>query len=37
LVLTVFGKNEKANLSKAGRNDLAELVGMLKTSVERNR
>jgi hypothetical protein len=36
-LLTVFGKNEKANLSKAERNDLAKLAGMLKTSVERNR
>lgn len=35
-LLTVFGKNEKANLSKAERNDLAKLVGVLKTSVERN-
>src|SRR6185295_16669920 len=36
-LLAVFGKNEKANLSKAERNDLARLAGMLKTSVERNR
>jgi hypothetical protein len=36
LALTVFGKNEKANLSKAERNDLAKLAGKLKTSVERN-
>lgn len=36
-LLTVFGKNEKANLSKAERNDLAKLSGMLKASVERNR
>jgi hypothetical protein len=36
-LLTVFGKNEKANLSKAERNDPAKLAGILKTSVERNR
>ena len=28
-LLTLFAKNERANLSKAERNDLAELVGLL--------
>lgn len=36
-LLTVFGKNEKSNLSKAERNDLAGLVRMLKTIVEKTR
>lgn len=31
-LLTVFGKNEKANLSKGERNELAKLVGELKRS-----
>ena len=31
-LLTVFGKNEKANLSKAERNELAKLVAMLKST-----
>lgn len=31
-LLTVFGKNEKANLSKAERNDLAKLVAILKST-----
>ena len=34
-LLTVFGKGEKANLSKAERNELAALVGILKASAER--
>jgi hypothetical protein len=34
-LLTVFGKNERANLSKAERNALAELVRVLKTMVEK--
>ena len=34
-LLTVFGKNEKANLSRAERNALAELVRALKAIVER--
>lgn len=34
-LLTVFGKSEKANLSKAERNELAILVGMLKESGRR--
>lgn len=34
-LLTVFGKNERANLSKAERNALAELVRALKTMVEK--
>ncbi len=29
-LLTVFGKNEQANLSRAERNDLAKLVAILK-------
>ena len=29
-LLTVYGKNERANLSKAERNDLAGLVRILK-------
>lgn len=36
-LLTVFGKNERANLSKAERNELAGLVRMLKAIVERGR
>lgn len=34
-LLTVFGKNERSNLSKAERNDLAGLVRMLKATVEK--
>jgi hypothetical protein len=34
-LLTVFGKNERANLSKAERNELAALVRMLKAIVEK--
>jgi len=36
-LLTVFGKNEKDDLSKAERNDLAGLVRMLKATVEKMR
>ena len=36
-LLTVFGKNERANLSKAERNELAGLVRMLKAIVEMGR
>ena len=36
-LLTVFGKNERSNLSKAERNDLAGLVRMLKAIVETQR
>lgn len=36
-LLTVFGKNERSNLSKAERNDLAGLVRMLKAIVEKTR
>jgi len=36
-LLTVFGKNERPNLSKAERNDLAGLVRMLKAIVEKMR
>ena len=31
-LLTVFANNEKANLSRAERNDLAKLVAILKTT-----
>ena len=34
-LLTVFGKNERSNLSKAERNDLAGLVRMVKATVEK--
>jgi hypothetical protein len=34
-LLTVFGKNERANLSRAERNDLAALARTLKTIVQR--
>jgi len=33
-LLTAFGKNEKANLSRAERNDLARLVALLKAGQE---
>ncbi len=33
-LLTVFSKNEKANLSRAERNQMARLVGILKTAAE---
>jgi hypothetical protein len=33
-LLTVFGKNEKANLSKSGRNELSSLVAALKSGTE---
>ena len=36
-LLTVFGKNERDNLSKAERNDLAGLVRMLKATMEKMR
>jgi hypothetical protein len=36
-LLTVFGKNEKANLSKAERNGLAKLVEILKATTGRGR
>ena len=35
--LAVFGKNERANLSKAERNDLAGLVRLLKRAAENKR
>lgn len=36
-LLTVFGKNERANLSKAERNDLAKLVDLLvKIALEKH-
>lgn len=36
-LLTMFGKNERANLSKADRNSLAKLVDILvKTALEKN-
>jgi hypothetical protein len=34
-LLTVFGKGHMANLTKAERNDLAELVRVLKATVEK--
>jgi hypothetical protein len=36
-LLAVFGKNERANLSKAERNDLAGLVRLLKRAAENKR
>ena len=36
-LLAVFGKNERANLSKAERNDLAKLVRLLKQAAESER
>lgn len=36
-LLTVFGKNERADLSKAERNDLARLVRILKATAENGR
>jgi hypothetical protein len=36
-LLTVFGKNEKANLSRAERNELAGVVRVLKAIVEKRR
>jgi hypothetical protein len=36
-LLTVFGKNERANLSKAERNVLAKLTGQLKESLRKKR
>lgn len=35
-LLTAFGKNEKANISPAERNELAKLVGLLHTHYEAN-
>ena len=35
-LLTVFGKNERANLSQAERNELAGIVGILKKLLQRN-
>ena len=34
-LLTVFGKNERANLNKAERNALAKLTGQLKASLRK--
>lgn len=34
-LLTVFGKNVKVNLSKAERNEMAKLVGILKAAAAR--
>ena len=34
-LLTVFGKNERANLSKAERNELVDVVGILKKLLQR--
>ncbi len=36
-MITVFGKNEKANLSKAERNDLAKLAAVLRDNYRRKR
>jgi len=36
-LLTVFGKNERANLSKAERNALAKLTDQLKDSLRKTR
>lgn len=36
-LLTVFGKGEKADLSKAERNELAELVQVLKADARKGR
>jgi hypothetical protein len=36
-LLTVFGKNERANLSKAERNDLAKLTGQLRESLRKRK
>ena len=37
VLLTVFGKNERANLSKAERNALAKLTGQLRDSLRKKR
>lgn len=36
-LLTVFGKNERANLNKAERNALANLTGQLRNSLRKKR
>jgi hypothetical protein len=36
-LLTVFGKNERANLSKAERNELAKLTGQLRDSLRKRK
>jgi hypothetical protein len=36
-LLTMFGKNERSDLSKAERNELADLVHVLKAFAERSR
>jgi hypothetical protein len=36
-LLTVFGKNEKANLSKAERNQLAKLTAILKREITKEK
>jgi mRNA-degrading endonuclease RelE of RelBE toxin-antitoxin system len=36
-IITVFGKNEKANLTKAERNELAKLTTLLKESYKRGK
>lgn len=36
-LLTMFGKNERSDLSKAERNELADLVHVLKSYAERSR
>jgi hypothetical protein len=37
VLLSVFGKNERANLSKAERNDLAKLTGQLRDSLRKKK
>jgi hypothetical protein len=34
-LLTVFGKNDRANLTPTERNEMAEIVGMLKKLLQR--
>jgi len=36
-LLTVFGKNERANLSKAERNELAKLTGTLSDTLRKKK
>jgi hypothetical protein len=37
VLLSVFGKNERANLSKAERNDVAKLTGQLRDSLRKKK
>jgi hypothetical protein len=36
-MITVFGKNEKANLSKAERNELSKLVSVLRDAYSKGK